>query len=126
MVMDAQRRAAGSITVRVEDAAVRRPHLFPAACSRSESANLGRLMAAIASVDEALKITHRWSTRARDAPRSERVLTAASPMGNADEPIFFKCAHIEFVGGDSFDRTAIGAKPLSFLFSRWGAANGGA
>jgi hypothetical protein len=50
--------------------------------------------------------------------------TAAPPMGNADEPIFFKCAHIEFVRGDSFDRTAVGAKPRSFIFLRWGAANG--
>jgi hypothetical protein len=45
-------------------------------------------------------------------------------MGNADEPIFFKCAHIEFVSGDSFDRTAVGAKPRSFIFLRWGTANG--
>jgi hypothetical protein len=50
--------------------------------------------------------------------------TAAPPMGNADEPILFKCAHIEFVGGNSFDRTAVGAKPRSFIFLRWGAANG--
>ena len=50
--------------------------------------------------------------------------TAAPPMGNADEPIFFKCAHIEFVRGDSFDRTAVGAKPRCFIFLRWGAANG--
>jgi len=45
-------------------------------------------------------------------------------MGNADEPIFFKCAHIEFVGGDSLDGTAIGTKPRSFIFLSWGAANG--
>ncbi len=45
-------------------------------------------------------------------------------MRNADEPIFFKCTHIESVGRGSFDRTAFGAKPLSFLFLRWVATNG--
>jgi hypothetical protein len=47
-----------------------------------------------------------------------RVLTAAPPMGNADEPILFKCAHIEFVGGDTFDGSAVSAKPRDFIFLR--------
>jgi hypothetical protein len=52
-----------------------------------------------------------------------RVLTAAPPMGNAYEPILFKCAHIEFVGGDAFDGSAVRAKPRDFIFLRGGAAN---
>ena len=44
-------------------------------------------------------------------------------MGNADEPILFKCAHIEFVGGDTFDSIAVSAKPCGFIFLRGGAAN---
>ena len=62
-------------------------------------------------------------------PVSKRVGTGTacqSPRGlqwaNADEPNFFKCAHIEFDSGDSFDTTAVGAQPRSFIFLRWGAA----
>ena len=58
----------------------------------------------------------------RNAP--SETSTVAFPMRNADEPIFFKCTHIESVGRGSFDRTAFGAKPLSFLFLRWVATNG--
>jgi hypothetical protein len=44
-------------------------------------------------------------------------------MGNADEPILFKWAHIEFVGGDTFDSSAVSAKPCGFIFLREGAAD---
>ena len=57
------------------------------------------------------------------ADRRERVLTAAPPMGNADETILFKCAHIEFVGGDTFDSSAVSAKPRGFIFLRGGVAD---